>query len=581
MGEFVLDNATDLVTIRIEQARLLKERAIGSAIIVEIFILLFTGLIWGVSGSRTALIWLLSASCMALITVLYAKYKAPNGIAAETVDSYLLGHIIICGLTGAVWGGYAIYILDFGSPASFFIAGSMPTILTVGGMLPSSAYRPGYVALASLALLSFGFYLIITAPGSLRFFGVGTLTYFGLAMISSTQAELNTRDGIIARTRKNLTEKVIEQNEIIQRAHDDKTRFLAATSHDMSQPLHAQGYFIQALRRAITTQDQNDLLDKIEGSWRAQNKLLEGLVDITRLDSGVISPNIQPVNLKDEIENIMQEFEAIAKTNAITLQSNLETMTVNTDSALLSRVLKNILSNAVKFTPSGGKITLNLTRKNNAAKITISDTGIGIPQLEHQNIFKEYVQLNNDNRDREKGLGLGLSIVNRLTQLLAIELNFTSNVGKGTQFELSLPLDHKSEIASPDPTKRLEKINAAPLIILIDDEIAIREGMTTLMTGWGCQVITAASGDEAIALLSETNETPSLLIIDKRLAGKENGIEVIERLREEVNETIPAILITGDLKGFKGLTPDSDIQLMTKPVEPYHIKQAIKAVDKR
>ena len=409
----------------------------------------------------------------------------------------------------------------------------------------------------------------------MRMVGVGILIFYAFGLLTSARAQQNTRTGISAQRERELSAKITAQHKIIKHAHDEKTRFLAATSHDLSQPLHAQGYFIEALRKALRTSKQHTLLDKIEISWRAQRHLLQGLVDITRLESGVIIPKFSPLDIKEEMQNLATEFSEVAIAKSITLNLRLEPATIYTDAVLLARILRNVLANAFKFTPEGGQIDFTAKQNGNTAKIIIKDTGLGVDMTDHERIFDEYVQLGNTHRDREKGIGLGLSIVQRLVTLLNIDMQFQSILGKGTQFTFTLPLhdeEHAPQVKKPQPT---DTFTGSPLVVLVDDEKAIRESMSGLLTDWGCQLICAASGSEAIELLSETSEIPALLIVDKRLANKENGNNVIRALREEVNEITPAILITGDLNGFDGLKPAADIQLMVKPVEPREIKRAI------
>jgi len=509
----------------------------------------------------------------------YAKLRAPEGIGKHNVKSYLRGHIIVTCLTGLVWSGFAIYHSDWSSYASLFIAGTIVCSITIGGMMPSSAYRPAYVGLAICTLLPLAIHWILFAPTTARLIGLGFILYFFGGMYASAQAELDTRDGIIARTTKTLNEKLVKQNEIIQKTSDDKTRFLAATSHDLSQPLHAQGYFIQALRKMLSTHDQHNLLDKIESSWRAQGKLLEGLVDITRLDSHAIKPKPHALNLKTEIEVLTAEYETHAQEKNISLDAQLEEVIVFTDPVLLTRIIRNLLSNAVKFTPDNGNIDISTSETSNIANIIIRDNGIGMTPSEQATIFDEYVQLGNTNRDRSQGLGLGLSIVRRLTDLLDIDIKLTSKPGEGSCFKLSLPIHSADTLASPPQAQaQSSTIPTSPLIILVDDEKDIREGMSLLLTGLGCQIIATASGHDAMSLLNNTPTTPALLIIDKRLANEENGIEVIERLREEVNEITPAILITGDISGLDNIVPEDKIQVMNKPVEPNELIRVIRNI---
>ena len=578
MTETGPDITADMAMIRVEQARLLKEHAPKSCLFVMVIIAYIAAAILLSHSLERALLWALPTLVMIGVTYAYAKYKSPKGITLENVKSYLWGHNIVTALTGLVWSSFAIYHADWNSYINLFISGTIVCAITIGGMLPGAAYRPAYIWLASFTLLPVAFHWVAFAPTPVRLIGLGLILYYCGGLFGSSKAEINIHDGIIARSRKILTDKVIEQNKIIKRAHDDKTRFMAATSHDLSQPLHAQGYFIQALKKTLTTPEQLGLLDKINATWRSQSELLEGLADITRLDSGVIIPKLRNFNLATEMQNLANEFSEDLAAKTLTLDTDFKQISTRTDPILLARIIRNILSNAVKFTPEGGHIIFSVTQSGDGAVITIEDDGPGIPETEHENIFMEYVQLNNAHRDSEQGLGLGLSIVRRLTSLLGIYISFTSVMGKGTRFNLVFPVSEAGGGALREDANPQGKFDGMPLIVLVDDDKAIREAMSVLLTDWGCQVICAATGADAIALLSETHEMPSLLLIDKRLANNESGIDLIHTLREEVNETTPAILMTGDLTGFDALKPETDITLLTKPVKPDAVKEIIKDV---
>lgn len=560
---------------RVSQARLLKQRVIGSCIFVQSIILYVAAMLWFGGYREKAEIWLVITTFMVLVTYAYARLKSPQGIDETNVKSYLRGHVIVSCMTGAIWGAFAVYQLDWASEFTLFIACSIVATITIGGMLPGATYRPGFIALSTFMIIPLGVYVTISGHGPLRIVGVGLLIFYAFGLVSSARAQENTRVGISARRERELTTQIVSQNETIQKAHADKTRFLAATSHDLAQPLHAQGYFIQALRKALKSAEQIDLLDKIETSWRAQIQLLQGLGDITRLDTGAIIPKPHLVNPLADMQNLVAEFDQSIAAKSLRLNTDFAPIILHTDPVLLIRILRNILANAIKFTPENGQIDFIMKRNANHVEISIRDTGIGIPQNKHDAVFDEYVQLENHHRDREQGLGLGLSIVRRLTELLDIDMQFNSKPGKGTYIVLTLPNQATHSLSLMQTTTETSDFENAPLVILVDDEKAIRESMSTLLTNWGCKIMCASTGTEAIALLNETDDLPALLIVDKRLAHGENGITLIEKLREEVNETTPAILITGDLTGFDDLVSDPNIHLMTKPVEPQNIKAAI------
>ncbi len=579
MGETVFDIATDLKHIRIEQARLLKERATSSAVIVQSFIIIFGLLIAVLVSPLKSLIWLCVSTPMVLVTLIYARFKASQGISSDNFESYLNGHTIICAITGIIWGGYSIYIFDWPVPANFIIAALIPLTITVGGMLPSSAYRRGYLALASCSLFPFAVFLMLTLPDNARLLAIGVFGYFGFGVLSSAQAEINTRDGIIARASQAYTKKLFDKNVEIQKISEEKARFLVGTTHDFSQPLHAQGYYIEALGKSLTTDEQKDFLDKVKSSWKAQRDLLHGLAEITRLDSGAISPNIITFNLKSELAHLVSEFEPKIKRKKIQFSAELKDILVSSDPVLLNRIVRNLLDNAIKFTAAGDAVELLTEGTPDKVILSICDAGPGLTPEEQAHVFEEYYQTLNcpDNT----GSGLGLSIVRRLSKLLNLPIELRSEIGVGTRFRLEIPLaktmDFK-EIKQVTPTVNIE---SNPLVVVIDDDDLIRESMAIELTDLGLQVISAETLDSAISLLSETLETPSLLIIDKRLAFGKSGISAIEALREEVNEDTPAILMTGDVLGFDNVSGLRDVQVMIKPILPSDLRQTISSIVSR
>lgn len=576
------NEASELDHIRIEQARLLNKSARHSCLAVEIIVVMFAVIIWLSGDPIKALIWFALASAMVLIVFLFARRTPAETITVKTYNAYLKGHTVISGMTGLLWGGFSCFYVDWSDPLKVIIAGLMPIIITLGGMMPNATYRFEYIALASCALLPNAAFILLYAPGSLRFFGIGTLAYYGLCLASSLQSEKNTRDGILARRTQTLTEKLKQQNEDIKRANEQKTRFLATTSHDMAQPIHAQGYFIQSLRKKLNDPEQQQLLNRIEHSWQNQTRLLEGLVDMTRLDSGAIKPKILPVSLEREMAILAEQMIETAQVKSITVKTTLEPAIVLTDPTWLNRIVGNLLNNAVKFSNECSLIELRVNKIDDEAVITVSDTGPGIALADQDRIFKEYVQLPRDGLGNDNtsqiGMGLGLSIVERLVDLLDISMKFQSTPGIGTSYELRIPIYSGDVIETPVSPD--DRISGSPLVLIIDDETSILEGMSSLLTDLGAQVMCGATGKQALGLLNETPELPTVLIVDKRLSDGEDGLSVIDRIREEVNETTPAILMTGDIYGLDGIEPEQDIKLMTKPVSPRDIADYLRTLSR-
>jgi signal transduction histidine kinase/CheY-like chemotaxis protein len=342
-----------------------------------------------------------------------------------------------------------------------------------------------------------------------------------------------------------LAENLRSQIELVEQAMIAKANFLAAASHDLRQPVHAIGLFAGALRDLPLSAPAQKLTGQIESSVVALDGLFAALLDISRLDARSVEVRRSPVAIGSLIGRICQDFAADAAAKRVELRSAACSLKVYTDPILLERVLRNLVSNAVRYTQTG-RVLVGCRRRSATLEIQVCDTGPGIA-LEHRElIFKEYFQLHNPERDRQKGLGLGLAIVHRLVDLIDCRLSLQSEVGRGSRFSLCVPL------AAVEPeAPALERETPAAgresgLIAVVDDEAAILSGMTALLQGWGYAVVGGGSGEEVVAALAQCPLRPDLVITDHWLRRSETGFDVIERLRGEYNEDIPAILVSGD-----------------------------------
>jgi signal transduction histidine kinase/ActR/RegA family two-component response regulator len=365
------------------------------------------------------------------------------------------------------------------------------------------------------------------------------------------------------------------EKEIAERANLAKSNFLAAASHDLRQPVHAVGLFVGALRGVAMAPEGRRLIEQIEASINAMDGLFAALLDISRLDAGVVAVQRRPFAIQSTVARVCRDYVHEAEAKGVSLRWQDCAAVVDTDPVLAERILRNLVSNAVRYTDRG-RILVGCRRRDAAISVQVWDTGIGIPRDEQARVFQEYYQLGNRERDRAKGLGLGLAIVRRLTDLLGCELKLRSEPGKGSCFEVVIPLA-KEPASAEEPSPDDPQVGPAyRLIVVIDDEAQVREAMSSLLTSWGHQVIAVGSGDEAMERLSICPTRPDLLICDYRLRGEENGVGVIERLRSEYNESIPAMLITGDTAPDRlAEAAASGFLLLHKPVPNSKLRAAI------
>lgn len=326
-------------------------------------------------------------------------------------------------------------------------------------------------------------------------------------------------------------------------ANTAKSKFLAAASHDLRQPIHAQGLFLDVLARTELTPHQTALLNNARSASAASSDMLNALLDFSRIEAGVIEPQIVACNLQRIFHKIENDLAPMADAKNIVYRSRDTFCIVQTDPILLELILRNLVSNAIRYTQKGG-VLVACRRHHNNADIEVWDTGIGIKQEDQKSVFREFHQLGNPERDRQKGMGLGLAIADGLARTMEHGLTLSSTPGRGSVFRLTLPLatnDALSEkVESPLDSSILENVR----VLVIDDDEAVRLAMLHLLQAWGCLCEAAGSIDEALNL-AQANP-PDLIISDYRLRDNRTGVEAISLLRSLINKSLPALLITGD-----------------------------------
>lgn len=584
----------DRRALELEQARLLYERARSSAVSVLALVAMFSSIMAFVAGAYEAVTWFVAAASMIGVTLLQPRLFTPPGVISDNASAYLAVHTGISGITGAVWGIGAAWMADPDIPMSVYTGVVMVVTITLGGISPQSAFRRSYVALATMTMLPFSIWVLFSTPWPMNANGIGVVIAYAFFMAISARVEIGTRDLIAAKRNVELTEELRRQRDAVQKANEEKTRFLAATSHDLAQPLHAQGFYISALREKTKDPEARALVDKVASSWRSLGQLLDGLVEINRLDAGAILPSSGPMKLKHHVQRIVQDFEGQAENLGLRICLEGEECVVHSDAALLSRILGNLLSNALKYTPAGGTVTLTVAPKDGVAHLSVRDTGIGIPEKSIESVFGEYVQLGNPERSRNKGLGLGLSIVRRLAQLLSIDVRLSSVQGQGTTVTLDIPLSGSGDDltdVSPWPQGDDRQRISSLRVLIVDDEEAIRLSMSEVLTSWGCEVYCTGGQGSIVEFLDRMDATPDVVIADHRLGNDTDGLQLIETVRHELNEIVFAILMTGDpsmpeLRGeheqtkvlFKPIDPSALRALLLKS-GPHHMDNMIESAD--
>ena len=363
-------------------------------------------------------------------------------------------------------------------------------------------------------------------------------------------------------------------------ANRSKTRFFAAASHDLRQPLHALGLFASALQAKVRDPEVAHMVHSINGSVEALDGLFNELLDISKIDAGVIKPVLTVFPVKHLIDRLRLDFGAEAHAMGLRFHARASGAWISSDPLLLERILRNLISNALRYTRQGG-VVLGCRRRGNDLSIEVWDSGIGIAPEQIDRVFEEFYQVGNAERSSKKGLGLGLSIVKRLSGLLGASLRLRSRAGRGSVFAITLPLAAAPAVSAPAASVRASAAAGSDfsgrLMVVIDDEEAIVDGMRVLLDSWGAAVIASTDGADVIAQVHRHGRLPDLIIADYRLAGGLIGTDLIERLQQELDPAIPAILVTGST------TPErveeatrKGYHLLLKPVTPERLRQLIR-----
>jgi Na+/proline symporter/signal transduction histidine kinase len=323
----------------------------------------------------------------------------------------------------------------------------------------------------------------------------------------------------------------------------DKTRFIAAASHDILQPLNAARLYASALSDRELPRDERTIAERIDASLGAVEEILKALVDISRMDAGRLEPEIGPVSLREVLDRLRVEFEPIAKEKSLSLEILDSSTWVRTDEKLIRRILQNLIANAIKYTASG-RVLVGVRRRDRYVEIQVHDTGPGIPSDKQEEIFKEFKRLD-ETAGSARGIGLGLSIVERIGRVLDHAISVRSAPGKGACFSVMLPRTAPEPQAEAEASVRTAEQVTRARVLCIENEPVVLGGMLTLLKGWGCQVIVAASESEAIAVLDEAGEDIDLVLADYHL-DRGTGDNAIRAVRQHVGREVPGVIITAD-----------------------------------
>lgn len=515
--------------------------------------------------------WLtLSAVTCLIVLFRYWKIKDKDTIPRKEAINQVCSFFSL----GLIWGICPLIYSDGNNIAVMATVIGLSAGITAGALTMQSPCSPIFIA-----------FLYTSVPvAALGIFSLGGPVYTGMGFafvlytivltIFAHNLELMFKESIELRFKNlELIDQLQDAVTETEEANRAKSVFLASASHDLRQPLHAMGLFIETLNSTKLDAYQQSVVKHVESASEATREMLSTLLDFSKLDAGVIEPNPRTFRVQTLFNKMEQELGATADNKNLIYRTRDTKAAAYTDMSLVELILRNLITNAIRYTETGGLLIACRQRENQTLLIEVWDTGIGIPKQEQENIFREFHQLANPERDRQKGFGLGLAIAKGLSDTMELKLSLNSKSGSGTVFRLYLP-EAETSVVEDMPTNQPPSRFNGKQILIIDDDESVRLGMRELLLSWGCDCLIAESADEGLSVIN--GKPLDLLIVDYRLREEKTGREAISLLREKYDAGLPAIIITGDTAADRLREAQaSDALLLHKPVSSAELQRTM------
>ena len=541
------------------------------------------GTVWVMSlGMPMApMLWWL-ASHVAVVTLVYLTLRPlPRpGHGPRSDARRLLACMTGMGLTWGSLGGVALW-QGQDSDAVVYAIGILSTV-SAGALGLGAPLLRGYMIYLTCTISSVLVALAVVG-GPIALPGcVMVVVYYLLTALHARNLARAARDSIelrfdnerlVAQLRAQ-TDRAVQALATAEQANQDKSRFLAAASHDLRQPLHAMGLFLDTLARSPLTAQQASVLGHARTASGAASEMLTTLLDYSRLEAGVVQAHDAPFAVQPLLSAMEQEFGPQADAAALVYRTRETTAAALADKALVDLVMRNFISNALRYTRTGGLLIACRTRSGRLA-LEVWDTGCGIAPEHQQEVFKEFHQLGNPERDRRKGLGLGLAIVQRLAQAMHTQVEVRSRLGRGSVFRLWLTPWRGALVDEAVASAHDGASLVGRRVLVVDDDEPVRLGMQSLLASWGCHCVCAESAADALARLHQMPQ-PDVVVTDFRLRHEETGRQVLDTLRAHLQRSVPAIIMTGDTSPQRLRDAQSTgALLLHKPVSAAQLREAL------
>jgi len=550
-----------------EQIRLIYHQGPVLVLGATLCAVMLTLFLWRHVPQATLLFWLGAVSVTAFLRILVIRAYLHADEKAQGRPHW--GYFFWLGTlsAGCIWGAWPLMFYQLYSTEYLLLISTVFAGMVAVSAAAGSIYLPSFLSFSMPLVIPLSLTHMFSGSDSLALTGLLLLVFLVVNFFLAARGNRQYRELIGARFQNQaLMDRLEAEKTIAQQAVVAKSRFLAAASHDLRQPLHALGLFLGALRSREKDQRQLGIIDDMEKSADALNGLLNSLLDVSRLDAEIIEFNPRHVPALELFDGLRAQFARQASEKGVELVVLESDHVLYSDVILLERVLRNLVANAIQYTQTGHILLGCDTGDDGACIVTLEDTGVGIPRVAHGDVFSEYYQLGNPERDRGKGLGLGLAIVRRLCELMDLPLHMESAEGHGTTFRIEVPGGDPAQVV-PRRVEAPALDSRGGCVLVIDDEPQVLQGMRHMLEGHGCEVLLAESARDALRAVALSGRVPDVVLSDYRLRDGMNGVDAIAFVRESLEREVPAIIVTGDtsperLKEVK-LT---GLELLHKPV---------------
>jgi signal transduction histidine kinase len=541
--------------------------------------------LWNFVQSELLVSWVGAIYCLTIARVLtsrryFGRPKSEAEQAGTVLSAWAWRFTILSWASSALWGLLGWFGFLSAEPQMQAFTTIVLTGLVCGAIPSLSAFPPAYAGSLIAMLLPMAIRALTAEAAINDVYLVFVVCLAGVNLYYSRVSYKSMVETVLLRFENvTLITQLKEERDKARAADRAKSRFLAAASHDLRQPLHALSLFNSTLatlgeRGDVRGADARTLAKRVKSITGNLSGLLNALLDMSRLDAGIVTTAREPVSLSRLFDDLHDEFSGTARERNLEWRLADRDLWVYTDPMMLRRILANLLTNAFNYTDNG-KILLGCRKRGSNVEIQVLDTGIGIPPDQQETVFDEFHQLNNPARDRDKGLGLGLAIVRRTAQLLGHPLRLVSREGRGSMFSILVPLTSRPPASLP---ARQAALSGSLCIMVVDDAPDVLDAITQLLTVLGHRVYADKSAAAVIRLHASAPErTPvDLIIADYRLVAGTTGLEAIADLFNHLTYTVPAFLLTGDTSPsvLKQIT-ESGLQMLNKPVDGDALQAAI------